>query len=101
LDGQVEEGGYMKIIKAIPIGIVPFILMSYGWYLGQLHQSGPDIAGILLFLTGAVGLGLAILLFVLTRKLPWHEKWFTSPLTGLTGCVIVFLLILVYARLHG
>ena len=75
--------------------------MSYGWYLGQLHQSGPDIAGILLFFTGAVGLGLAILFFLLTRKFAWHEKWYMNALIGLGGCGIVFGLILVYARLHG
>ncbi|MBE3119849.1 MAG: hypothetical protein IMZ50_13980, partial [Candidatus Atribacteria bacterium] len=65
----------MKIKKALPIGFAPLILMSYGWYLGQLHQSDPDIAGILLFITGAVGLVLAFMLFLLTRKFSWHEKW--------------------------
>ena len=91
----------MKIIKVLPIGIAPLILMSYGWYLGQLHQSGPDIAGILLFITGAVGLALAFILFLLTRKFSWHEKWYANALTGLAGCGIVFALILIYARLHG
>jgi hypothetical protein len=91
----------MKTIKTLPIGIAPLILMSYGWYLGQLHQSGPDIAGILLFFTGAVGLGLAIIFFLLTRKFSWHEKWYINALIGLAGCGIVFTLILIYARLHG
>jgi len=91
----------MKILKALPIGIVPAILMSYGWYLGQLHQSGPDIAGILLFVTGLVGLALAILLYLLTRKYSWHKKWYLNALIGLAGSGIVFALILVYARWHG
>jgi hypothetical protein len=91
----------MKIIKVLPIGIVPLILMGYGWYLGQLHQSGPDIAGILLFITGAAGLGLALLIYLFSRKYSWHAKWYGSLLTGLAGCGIVFALILVYARLHG
>jgi uncharacterized membrane protein YdcZ (DUF606 family) len=91
----------MKMLKALPIGFGPAILMSYGWYLGQLHQSGPDIAGILLFMTGAVGLVLAITLFLLTRKYSWHEKWYWNALTGLVGCGIVFSLIWVYARWHG
>ena len=91
----------MKIIKVLPIGIAPLILMSYGWYLGQLHQSGPDIAGILLFITGAVGLALAFILFLLTRKFSWHEKLYANALTGLAGCGIVFALMLIYARLHG
>lgn len=77
------------------------ILMSYGWYLGQLHQSGYDVAGILLFMTGAVGLVLALILFLLTRKFSWHGKWVANALIGLAGCGIVFTLILVYARLHG
>jgi hypothetical protein len=91
----------MKILKALPLGIAPILLMGYGWRLGQLHQSGYDIAGILLFVTGATGLVLAILFFLLTRKSTWHEKWYVNTLTGLVSCGIVFALILVYARLHG
>ena len=91
----------MKIIKALPIGIAPVLLMGYGWYLGQLHQSGPDIAGILLFITGLAGLALALVYFLLTRKYSWHGKWYWNALTGLVGCGIVFALILVYARWHG
>jgi len=91
----------MKIIKALPIAIVPVILMAYGWYLGQLHQSGYDIAGIFLFINGVAGLVLATLFYLLTRKYPWHEKWYLTVLTGMAGCAIVFTLILVIARLHG
>jgi hypothetical protein len=91
----------MKIIKVLPIGIAPLILMGYGWYLGQLHQSGYDIAGIFLFMTGLTGLVLAFILYLFTRKYTWHNKWLANLLTGLAGCGIVFTLILVYARLHG
>ena len=91
----------MKIIKALPIAIVPVILMAYGWYLGQLHQSGYDIAGIFLFINGVAGLVLATLFYLLTRKYPWHEKWYLTVLTGMAGCAIVFAVILVIARLHG
>lgn len=91
----------MKIIKALPIAIVPVILMAYGWYLGQLHQSGYDIAGIFLFINGVAGLALATLFYLLTRKYPWHEKWYLTVLTGMAGCAIVFAVILVIARLHG
>jgi multisubunit Na+/H+ antiporter MnhB subunit len=91
----------MKIIKVLPIAFAPAILMGYGWYLGQLHQSGPDIAGILLFFTGAVGLVLAVILFLLTRKYSWHEKWYMNVLVGLAGCGIFFAMILIYARWHG
>jgi hypothetical protein len=91
----------MKIIKALPLAIVPVILMAYGWYLGQLHQSGYDIAGIFLFINGVAGLVLATLFYLLTRKYPWHEKWYLTVLTGMAGCAIVFTLILVIARLHG
>jgi len=91
----------MKLIKILPIGIAPLILMSYGWYLGQLHQSGYDIAGILLFMTGLVGLVLALILYFLTRKYSWHGKWFANALLGLAGCGIVFVLVFLFARLHG
>jgi len=75
--------------------------MAYGWYLGQLHQSGYDVAGIFLFITGLVGLGLALLVYYLTRKYPWHNTWYSSILTGLFSCAIIFAVILVIARLHG
>jgi hypothetical protein len=91
----------MKILKALPLGIVPVILMGYGWYLGQLHKSGYDIAGIFLFITGVVGLILALLFYLFTRKYPWHEKWYLTALTGLVGCGIVFVVVLVIVRLHG
>jgi hypothetical protein len=91
----------MKIIKALPLGLAPAILMSYGWYLGQLHQSGYDIAGIFLFITGAVGLVIAVIFYLFTRKYPWHTKWYLTALTGLAGCGVAFTLVLVLARLHG
>jgi hypothetical protein len=91
----------MKILRVLPIGIAPAALMGYGWYLGQLHQSGYDIAGIFLFMTGLIGLVLAMLFFLFTRKHTWHNKWFVNLLTGLAGCGIVFALILIYVRLHG
>jgi hypothetical protein len=91
----------MKILKALPLGIAPVLLMSYGWYLGQLHKSGYDVAGILLFMNGLVGLVLSILFHLLTRKYAWHEKWYLNAMIGLVGCGIVFALLLVFSRLHG
>jgi ABC-type tungstate transport system substrate-binding protein len=75
--------------------------MSYGWILGQRHQSGYDVAGILLFMTGLVGLVLALILYFFTRKHSWHAKWVLNALLGLAGCAVGLTLILVYARLHG
>ncbi len=77
------------------------MLMGYGWILGQLHQSGYDIAGILLFVTGLIGLVLAIILYFSARKYKWHGKWYTNALLGLASCGIVFALVYLYARLHG
>ncbi len=98
---SISEGSIIKIYKALPVVVAPVILMCYGWYLGQLHQSGYDIAGIFLFITGTVGLMLAGIIYLLTRKYPWHGKWYSSILTGLAGSGIVFAFILVIARLHG
>lgn len=91
----------MKIRNILFLGIAPLSLMGYGWYLGQLHQSGYDIAGILLFFTGSVGFGLALVLHRFTRKFSWHKKWFTDILIGIISCSIVFAFVLLYARLHG
>ena len=90
-----------KIIPFLQISIASLILMAYGWYLGQLHQSGYDIAGILLFFTGAVGFLLALIIHRFTKKFSWHNKWFANILTGVASCGIVFAFVLVYARLHG
>jgi hypothetical protein len=75
--------------------------MSYGCYLGQLHQSGYDVAGIFLFITGVSGLLLAFTIRFLTRKYPWHNTWFANLLTGTISCGIIFLILLLLARLHG
>jgi hypothetical protein len=91
----------MKILKILPISIAPIILMSYGWRLGQLHQSGYDIAGIFLFMTGLAGLVLALFVYFFTRKHAWHGKWYLNALLGVAGCGSVFALIFMYARLHG
>lgn len=99
--GSVLQKGKMKIKDFFLISIVPLVLMVYGWYLGQLHQSGYDVAGILLFVTGAVGLGLAFVACLLARKYPWHGYWFMNMRYGGAGCGLVFVLIVVFARLHG
>jgi hypothetical protein len=91
----------MKIKEILQISIAPLILMAYGWYLGQLHQSGPDIAGILLFITGAAGLVLAFITHYFAKRFSWHGKWFANVLTGVVSCAIIFALIVLLARLHG
>jgi hypothetical protein len=97
---SVLQKGKMKIKDFFLISIVPLVLMVYGWYLGQLHQSGYDIAGILLFVTGVVGLALAFGIRVLARKYPWHAYWFVNILYGIAGCGVVFMLVVVFAMLH-
>jgi len=91
----------MKILNMLPVAVAPLILMTYGWYLGQLHQSGYDIAGILLFISGAAGLVLASGIRLLTRKYAWHAYWYVNILYGIAGCGVVFALLLALARLHG
>jgi hypothetical protein len=75
--------------------------MAYGWYLGQLHQSGYDVAGIFLFITGITGLIPAFIIRSLTKKYSWHDTLLAKLLTGLLSCGIVFCIILLLARLHG
>ena len=91
----------MKILKFLSIAIAPAALMGYGWYLGQLHKSGYDIAGIFLFITGATGLVLAIIFSILFRNRPWLKKWYVKGVIGLAGTAIVFVLLLVLIRLHA
>ena len=90
-----------KVLDVFLLGLASLILMAYGWYLGQLHQSGYDVAGIFLFLTGLIGLGLALLIRHFTKRYPWHNTWYSNLLTGIFSCAIIFGVILVFARLHG
>jgi multisubunit Na+/H+ antiporter MnhB subunit len=91
----------MKIKDIAEISMASLILMAYGWYLGGLLQSGPDIAGILLFITGAAGLILAFIIHHFTKRFSWHNRWYANILNGLISCIIIFILIWVFARLHG
>jgi hypothetical protein len=72
----------MKIKCILQTGIAPLMLMAYGWYLGQLHQPGDDIAGIFLFITGAAGLILAFIIHHFTKKYSWHNRWFVNIMMG-------------------
>ena len=95
------QKSHTNLLDVLLVGLASLVLMAYGWYLGQLHQSGYDVAGIFLFLTGLIGLGLAFLIRLLTRKYVWHNTWYSNILTGILSCGIIFALILVLARLHG
>jgi len=90
-----------KLIDLLLVGLTSLILMAYGWYLGQLHQSGYDVAGIFLFITGLIGLLLAFLIRYFTRKFPWYNTCYSNLLTGMLSCAIIFAMILLFARLHG
>ena len=82
-------------------GIFPVVLMAYGWYLGQLHQSMQDLAGILLFITGAAGFVVAIAVHFALKRFSWRSTWWGGVLIGAGGSAFVFLLVFIYARLHG
>jgi len=91
----------MKIKDFLLTGLTPLVLMVYGWYLGQLHQSGYDIASIFLFFTGITGLVLAFIIRRVTQKYIWHNTWHASILTGMLSCGSIFVLVFLFARLHG
>lgn len=88
-------------MKILQTSLASLILMAYGWYLGQLHQSGYDVAGIFLFITGVAGFVPALIIRYFTRNYPWHNKWFANILTGILSCGVIFGFILAFARIHG
>ena len=90
-----------KLIDLFLVGLASLGFMVYGWYLGQLHQSGYDVVGIFLFITGLTGLILAFLVRYFTRQYPWYNTWYSNLLTGMLSCAIIFALVLLLARLHG
>ncbi len=89
-----------KVLNVILVCLAPLVMMAYGWYLGQLHQSGYDLAGILLFLTGLAALILALPVYHFTRRFGWHDRWYASLLTGVTACLFTFTATVLIARLH-
>ena len=91
----------MRLLDGIEISLFPIGLMATGWSLGQRHQSGYDVAGIMLFICGGLGLLLAFILQRLTRRFSWHNRWYMNLLTGILACGIPFTFILLYAQLHG
>jgi uncharacterized ion transporter superfamily protein YfcC len=91
----------MKIKSVLLTSLASLILMAYGWYLGQLHQSGHDVAGIFLFFTGITGLVPALNIRNFTKTYSWHNRWYADILTGALSCGVIFILVLVFARLHG
>jgi hypothetical protein len=95
------QKSHTKLVDLFLVGLASLILMAYGWYLGQLHQSGYDVAGIFLFITGVVGFPLALLLRTFTRSFAWHNTWLANLLTGAAGCGVIFALLWLFARLHG
>lgn len=91
----------MKILDYFEISAVPIALMLYGFYLGQLHQSMLDLAGILMFITGIVGLTIAFIIHFFTRKQKWANNWYSNLFKGFLGCIIVFIGLVIYARVNG
>lgn len=95
---KISKINFMNIFL---VSLASLILMSYGWYLGQLHKSGYDVAGIFLFITGVIGLVLAFIIRYFTRKYSWRNTWFANLLTGVFSCGIIFFVVLILIRLHG
>lgn len=91
----------MKTKNALLIAVFPLIVMGYGWYLGQLHQSMQDLAGILLFMTGSAGLVVGLLGYLVLKRFAWRSTWWGSILLGIAGCLLVFAGLVVYARIRG
>lgn len=91
----------MKLTEAIQLSIIPLVFMGYGWYLGQLHQSGPDIAGILMFIVGTLAIALSFITRLFLKKYKWYNKWFARVLLGAASCGVLFGLLVLYARIHG
>lgn len=91
----------MKIKNLLLLAIFPAALMAYGWYLGQLHQSMQDLAGILLFITGSIALALALVAYRILGRFAWRETWWGSLAISFGSCVLVFFGTWLYAVLHG
>jgi hypothetical protein len=89
------------ILILLQLAFFPVLLMGYGFYLGQLHQSMQDLAGILMFIIGIVSLIFALILHWLSYWTKWFDKWYSNVLIGVISSGIVFGMIVIYARMHG
>jgi hypothetical protein len=90
-----------RALKFIQLALFPVSLMVYGFYLGQLHQSMQDLAGILMFIVGVLALAVSLVIHWISHKASWYDKWYANMITGALSCAIVFAMIAIYARMHG
>jgi hypothetical protein len=88
----------MSVRDYVLASFAPAVLMAYGWFLGQQHQSMSDLAGILMFTVGAAALLLSLFIRLFLKR--WRN-WYASLLIGLVSCVFAFGLVVVYARVNG
>lgn len=96
---DTKKAGNM-ILEIFEISIASLVLMAYGFYLGQFHQSFSDIAGILMFFTGIAGLVIALITHFFVKKYEWYNHWYVRILNGVVGCGLVFFGLVVYARIQ-
>ena len=82
----------MNIKNLFLLGIVPLLLMAFG----LLNRSMFGLPGNMLVLTGAGGWLVSILLRFSIRRAKWFDAWWTNVLTGLAGCALVLVIILIY-----
>ncbi len=79
------------------VAIAPVILMVYGFYLGSLGQSMVDLAGIIMLVIGVIALVFSVIAYFLIRP----KKWYYDVLLGISGVVLVFIGVVIYARING
>ncbi|MBI2357029.1 hypothetical protein HYV12_03210 [Candidatus Dojkabacteria bacterium] len=60
-----------------------------------------DLVAIIWGTIGVVGSILSIVIYNLTRKYNKEDKWYINVLIGLGGCILAFLLLMVYSRING
>jgi len=87
----------MNVKNFFLLGIVPILVTAFSW----LSRSMLGLPGYLIVITGLGGWLISILLRFSIRRLKLYDTWWANLFTGLAGCALVFVIILIYASLNG
>ena len=91
----------MKALDYVEISAASIALMIYGSYLVLLGESMQDLAGIIMLMTGVIGLIISFIIHFFTKKYSWAKTWYSNILKGILGVLIVFIGLIIYARISG
>ena len=88
-------------MKYLSLLFLPILTLFYALTMDKNAQGFQDIVAILMSFVGIVGGIFALLLDYLTKKKSWNGKWYVNMLFSAMGCVISFVILIIYSRMYN